>query len=100
MSYSLHLARHKQQFAAHIPTSGIGEEICSVACCRSRAYRSQPHLHFYTQVFTAVAPLRTVGHLGRLPVRLLYLFTGSIWGSIATHAIVNALGVIWIKRLA
>jgi membrane protease YdiL (CAAX protease family) len=31
---------------------------------------------------------------------LLYLFTGSIWGSIATHAIVNALGVIWIKRLA
>ncbi len=30
----------------------------------------------------------------------LYLATGSLWGSIAAHALVNALDTLWVRRLA
>ncbi len=30
----------------------------------------------------------------------LYLATGSLWGSIAAHALVNALDALWVRKLA
>lgn len=30
----------------------------------------------------------------------LYLWSGNLWGCIAAHALVNALGIWWIRRLA
>lgn len=31
---------------------------------------------------------------------LLYIFTGNLWGSISAHALINAMGGLWIMRMA
>jgi uncharacterized protein len=31
---------------------------------------------------------------------VLFILTGNLWGSITAHALVNAMGTLWIKRLA
>ncbi len=35
-----------------------------------------------------------------LVLGLLYLATGNIWGAVAAHSLINALGALWLKHLA